>query len=154
MRLLDTHKVAYAVQTYDPDIHDATEAAQAMGFPAAQVFKTLVVERTSGKPVLVMIPSDAHLDLKKFAAAIGEKKVSMASHASAESLTGLKVGGIGALALTQKHWSVYLDQSASTLETICVSAGQRGVNLRIPVTDLIRVLNAELVEASTATPQS
>jgi Cys-tRNA(Pro)/Cys-tRNA(Cys) deacylase len=148
MRLLETNKVAYEVKNYDSTIHDAVEAAKAMGAPVEQVYKTLVVERTNAKPVLVMIPAARHLDLKKFAAAIGEKKVNMASHADAEKLTGLKVGGIGALALTQKRWDVYLDQTASSHESICVSAGQRGTNLRVPVADLVRVLNAKMVDAS------
>src|SRR5579871_1624855 len=124
MRLLDTNHVKYDIMTYDQAIHDASEAARAMGVPASQVYKTLVVERAGSKPVLVMIPAESHLDLKKFAAAIGEKKVSMAAHADAEALTGLKVGGIGALALTNKHWDVYIDQSATALDAVCVSAGQ------------------------------
>jgi Cys-tRNA(Pro)/Cys-tRNA(Cys) deacylase len=154
MRLLDSHKVSYDVLTYDDNIHDATDVARQLGIPAEQVYKTLVVERVGGgKPVLIMIASNRHLDLKKFAAAIGEKKVNMAAHADAEKLTGLKVGGIGALALVQKHWDVYLDKPAAELDNIAVSAGQRGTNLRVPVKDLIRILNARLVEA-TESPQS
>jgi Cys-tRNA(Pro)/Cys-tRNA(Cys) deacylase len=148
MRVLESNKVAYEAREYDPAIHDAVEAAAAMGVPADQVYKTLVVERTNGKPVLVMIPLDRQLDLKKFAAAIGEKKINMAAHADAEKLTGLKVGGIGALALVHKHWDVYLDESAKAHDHICVSAGQRGVNLRVSVLDLVRVLNAKMVDAS------
>ena len=149
MRILESNQVAYEVLTYDPAIHDASEVGHALGVPPTQVFKTLVVERAAGKPVLVMIPADRHLELKKFAAAIGEKKVSMATQANAEALTGLKVGGIGALALTAKRWNVYLDQSASAYTHICVSAGQRGINLRVPVADLVRILQANIVNAST-----
>lgn len=148
MRVLESNKVTYEAREYEPNIHDAVEAAAAMGVPADQVYKTLVVERTNGKPVLVMIPADHQLDLKKFAVAIGEKKIGMAAHADAEKLTGLKVGGIGALALVHKHWDVYLDQSAKAHEQICVSAGQRGINLQVPVADLVRVLSARWVDAS------
>jgi Cys-tRNA(Pro)/Cys-tRNA(Cys) deacylase len=149
MRLLESQGVAFDVLTYDAEIHDAMEAARAMGVPSEQVYKTLVVERAAGgKPVLIMIAADRHLDLKKFAAAIGEKKVNMAAHASAEKMTGLKVGGIGALALVHKNWPVYLDQPATTQDRICVNVGQRGINLRVPVPDLIRVLGAKVVEAT------
>ncbi len=149
MRLLEANGIDYDTLTYDSTIHDAVEAANAMGVPPQRVYKTLVVERGSnGKPVLVMIAGDRHLDLKKFAAAIGEKKVNMSSHDNAEKLTGLKVGGIGALALMQKKWDVYLDKPATTVESICVNAGQRGVNLRVPVPDLIRILNAKVIEAT------
>jgi Cys-tRNA(Pro)/Cys-tRNA(Cys) deacylase len=150
MRFLESNKIPYEIKEYNPEIHDASIVAQAIGALPSQVFKTLVVERASNKPVLVMIPADRQLDLKKFAAAIGEKKVSMAAHADAEAHTGLKVGGIGALALTHKHWNVYIDRAADAQSHICVSAGQRGINLRVGVTDLIKVLGAKSVDASTA----
>lgn len=149
MRVLEANKVPYEVFTYDDGIHDAAEVAAVIGVPAAQVYKTLVVERVGGgKPILVMIAADRQLDLKTLAAAIGEKKVAMASHADAERLTGLKVGGIGALALIQKNWPVYLDAPAEKRDRICVSAGQRGTNLRVPVPDLVRVLKARFVQAT------
>lgn len=149
MRFLESQKVPYEVLTFDESVHDAVEVAEVLGVLPSHLYKTLVVERGSGgKPVLVMIAADRQLDLKKFAAAIGEKKVSMAAHTDAEALTGLKVGGIGALALVAKNWPVYLDQPATQLQYICVSAGQRGVNLRVPVADLIRILKARVVEAT------
>ncbi|HLY29155.1 MAG TPA: YbaK/EbsC family protein [Aggregatilineales bacterium] len=147
MRFLETQKVPYEVLTYDSAIHDAAEAAAAMQMPPEQVYKTLVVLRSNGKPVLMMVAATNQLDLKKFAAAIGDKKVSMAPHAEAEKLTGLKVGGIGALALVAKHWDVYLDETATKQDRICVNAGQRGLNLRVGVSDLIRALKAQMVDA-------
>lgn len=72
----------------------------------------------------------------------------MASHKEAESLTGLKVGGISALALTHKNWPVFLDQPAAEQEHILVSAGQRGLDLRVPTMALVRVLNARIAEIS------
>jgi Cys-tRNA(Pro)/Cys-tRNA(Cys) deacylase len=78
----------------------------------------------------------------------------MAAHADAEKQTGLKVGGIGALALVHKKWDVYLDHAASSLESICVSAGQCGTNLRVGVADLIRVLGAKVVDATEAPENS
>jgi Cys-tRNA(Pro)/Cys-tRNA(Cys) deacylase len=152
MRLLEAHGVSYEVMTFgvEEKPHDATEVAALIGVPVHEVYKTLVVLPASGgKPVLCMIAADKHLDLKRFAAAIGQKKMVMATHAEAEQLTGLKVGGIGALALVQKHWAVYLDQLATRLEKVNVSGGQRGVNLRVRVSDLIRMLNASVVEATT-----
>jgi Cys-tRNA(Pro)/Cys-tRNA(Cys) deacylase len=115
------------------------------------VYKTLVVQpvENSKKPLLVMIAADRQLDLKKLAAASGHKKVSMAAHKDAEALTGLKVGGISALALTHKNWPVFLDKPAIELEHILVSAGQRGMDLRVPVTALIQILGAKVAEIST-----
>jgi Cys-tRNA(Pro)/Cys-tRNA(Cys) deacylase len=152
MRFLETQNVPYEALPYDESAEDAVAVAEILGVLPAHVFKTLVIERVGGgansKPILFMLPADKHVDLKKLAAAVGEKKVSMAAHADAEALTGLKVGGIGALALTHKNWAVYIDASATRLQHICVSAGQRGINLRVPVADLIRILKARVVEAT------
>ena len=149
MRFLEAQGVAYEVFTYDPSITDGVGAAKAMGFPPDQVFKTLVVQLKGGEYALVMIPSDRTLDLKRFARAIGQKKAVMPSVRGVEAATGLKKGGIGALALTHKRWGVYLDEAAKAHEDILVNAGRRGVNVKVKVEDLARVLNARWVEAST-----
>jgi Cys-tRNA(Pro)/Cys-tRNA(Cys) deacylase len=119
-----------------------------MGVPAAQVFKTLVVTRPPQKPMLVMIPADRQLDLKKLAKAVGEKKVKMAGHSEAELLTGLQVGGISALALTNKGFAVFLDKSAESFDQIYVSAGQRGLDIQLTVKDLVKITRARLVEVT------
>ncbi len=140
MRVLEQHGVAYTTFTFSPEIHSAVGVAEAVGLPPETVFKTLVVLRPDGRPLLAVIPGPASLDLKALAAATGVKKLSMASHAEAERLTGLKVGGISPLALLHKHWPVVLDASAESHEAILISAGQRGVNLRVPVAGLKQVL--------------
>jgi Cys-tRNA(Pro)/Cys-tRNA(Cys) deacylase len=68
--------------------------------------------------------------------------------AETERLTGLKVGGIGALALVAKKWPSYLDRSTEQYERIYVNAGQRGVMLGVGVSDLLRVLGAQVIEAT------
>lgn len=155
MRALEQHKIPYEAITYPDTIRDAEAVAEAIGLPPFMVYKTLVVQSSAThKPMLVMIACDHQLDLKRFAQAIGEKKVYMASHADAEKLTGLKVGGISALALLQKNWPVYLDQAATQLQHICISAGQRGIQLRIPVNALIQLTRARLVDASEEKPNN
>ena len=149
MRLLEQHKIAYEVLTYEPITRDALEVAEMIGLPEFMVYKTLVVQSmATDKPMLALIASDRQLDLKAMAAAAHEKKVRMASHTDAEKLTGLQVGGISPLMLTNKNWPVYLDQPASELEHIVLSAGERGTQVRVPVTALIRVLHARLAEIS------
>lgn len=151
MRLLETHQIPYEVLLYtDSDgKHGAVEVARVLGVPPEHLYKTLVVENAAGgKPMLIMIAAGKSLNLKKAAAAIGVKKISMAAHEDAEKMTGLKTGGIGALALVHKNWAVYVDQPAQALEYICVSAGQRGVNLKVPTQGLIKVVKARLIEAT------
>lgn len=153
MRLLEQHNIPYEVVEFDDSMRDAEEIAEVLGIPPFLVFKTLVVEPDGGgKPILCIIPANTHLDLKKVAALAGEKKVRMAAHRDAEALTGLKVGGISALALTQKNWKVYLDHSASQHQHILVSAGQRGVDVRVPTLALINLLRARVGDLTGAVP--
>lgn len=146
MRFLEAQNVDYETHTYDEAIHDGVGAAEAMGFPVEQVYKTLVVQLKGGEHALVMIASDQTLDLKRFARAVGQKRASMTSKRGAEAATGLKTGGIGALALTHKRWGVYLDKAAEAHDFILINAGKRGVNLKVGVADLVRVLNALVLE--------
>jgi Cys-tRNA(Pro)/Cys-tRNA(Cys) deacylase len=150
MRLLDQFKVPYEALEYPDTIKDAEEVAEVLGIPYFMLYKTLVVQPDgAGKPMLVLLACDRKLDLKKMALAAGLKKVRMAAHKDAESLTGLKVGGISALMLRDKNWQVYLDQPATELEHIVMSAGQRGIQLRIPVTPLVNLLRTRLADIST-----
>ncbi len=153
MRLLESRKIPYTAKTYDEsgEFHTASEAAQLVGAPAASVFKTLVVLREppqKGKPILVMIASDSELDLKRLAKALGEKKLRMATQREAESLTGLVVGGISALALLNRGFEICLDRAALALDQIHISAGQRGVDLQLAVTDLVALTRARTVDAT------
>jgi Cys-tRNA(Pro)/Cys-tRNA(Cys) deacylase len=149
MRLLDAHGIAYEVITFSSDIHSATGVAETIGLDPAHVFKTLVVQRGApGKPLLVMVPGDQEIDLKALAASVGEKRLSMATHRDAEALTGLQVGGISALMLLNQRFEICIDQAAQELKEIVVSAGQRGVDLRLWVADLVEVTDARWVDAT------
>ncbi|MEW5959432.1 MAG: aminoacyl-tRNA deacylase [Chloroflexota bacterium] len=156
MRILDQHQVAYTVHEFPDSIHSADGVADYLGRPRHIVYKTLVVlpaagrpfDRTQGKPMLVMVAGNRELNLKKVAKAVGQKKVQMAAHKEAEQLTGLLTGGISALALLHKNFAVYIDRPALELDRILVSAGKRGVNLELPVPDLIRLTKAKTIEAT------
>ena len=148
MRLLDQQNINYTVHEFPDTIHSATGVADTVGRPYEMVYKTLVVLPSQGKPMLIIIAANRELDLKKVAQATGQKKVQMAPHKEAEQLTGLKTGGISALALLHKNFPVYLDRPALELKNILVSAGQRGINLELPVQDLIKITKAKIIEAT------
>lgn len=148
MRMLDARGVPYETYIFPPEIHSADGVAQVVGAPASQVYKTLVVMRKQGRPLLVMIAGDRELDLKRLAKAVGEKKLRMASYKEAESLTGLEVGGISALALLNRGFDVYIDRAATKLKRVLVSAGCRGINLGVTLEDLIRVTRAKVIECT------
>ena len=150
MRILESATTSYEVVELTHRVNNATEAAYAVGEIPERFYKTLVAvdPGKKRKPKLVMLAANRDLNLKKLAASIGEKKLSMANHAQAESLTGLQVGGIGALALLNKGFEIYIDQPALEHSHIVISAGQRGLMLRVPVEGLIAVTDAQVVEAS------
>lgn len=123
--------------------------AEILGVPTDIVFKTIVIKRAGrGKPILAAVPGDREVDLKKLAAAVGEKKVFLTTQNEAEMLTKLQVGGISPLALINRGFQVVIDQSAQSHHTIHVSGGQRGLNIRLPVVDLQKLTNARLAEIS------
>ena len=149
MRLLDTQGVRYEALSFPDTIHSARDVATYCGLPLAHIYKTLVVVLAQGKPALVLVAGDREMQLKRLAQALGEKKLRMATQQEAEEWTGLKVGGISALALSHRDFPVYIDRAAVALEEIIVSAGQRGLDVRLTVADLVRVTGATFVEATT-----
>lgn len=155
MRLLEGKKVPYEAITYDASERDAEKIAVQLGVPPEQVFKTLVVAapkdgRSPQKPLLVVIPANRQLDLKKLAKLINVKKLKMATHQQAEEMTGLQVGGISPLALINKGFAIYLDELAAERAQIYISAGERGTQIKLAPADLRKLTGARLADVSSS----
>ena len=150
IRMLEQRKVPHEVFAFDDSIRSAQEVARVTGMPEDQVLKTLVIEQDppKGKPFLLMMPSSLEVDLKVLAASLDLKAVRMASHRDAEAHTGLKVGGISALALTGKGFTVLIDETAAMFDEVLVSAGQRGFDVRLSLADLLSLTGAKAVRAA------
>ncbi len=148
MRILDSEGVSYDVLDFPDTIHSAQEVAEYFGVATSDVYKTLVLITAKKTPILVMVPADHDLQVKRLAQVIGDKKLRMATHNEAEAVTGLKVGGISALALRHRRFPVYLAQTAAGRDRLLVSAGRRGTNLRLSVADIVRVTGATLVDVT------
>ena len=153
MRALDLQKIPYATFVYDERIHSAVAVAASLGVPAKQVFKTLVMIPSSGRPILIMMPGDTEVDPRRLARYIDVKRVDMASKRDAERLTGLVIGGIGALALLGKPFDALIERSAMQFASVLVNGGRRGINLRVAVDDIIRLTSARVVDALSETPE-
>jgi len=140
---LDTAGVAYglAAYAYDPDADRiGLQAAEALGAPAAEVLKTLIV-LADGKPACVVLASDREVSMKRLAAALGAKSAEMAPVAQAERITGYRVGGVSPFG-QKKRLPTVLDAQAAALAQAYVNGGQRGLQLRIAPADLVRVTGA------------
>ncbi|AWB21671.1 Cys-tRNA(Pro) deacylase [Methylobacterium currus] len=126
---------------YDPEAtRIGLQAAEAIGVPPDEVFKTLMAA-VDGKPVCVLVPSDREVSLKKLAAAFKGKAAAMMRPADAERLTGYHVGGISPLG-QKRAVPTLVDASALAHPEIFVNGGQRGLQLRVKPDDLVRVLQA------------
>ena len=143
--------VAYTVHSYDHDpAHPSygEEAAQAMGVSPDRVFKTLVAD-VDGALTVAVVPVAGQLDLKALAAAVGGKRAAMADPALAERTTGYVRGGISPLG-QRKRLRTVLDASASAHDTICVSAGRRGLEVELAPADLAALTGAVLAPVGRA----
>ena len=144
-RFLDSRKIPYTAFDTPPQKLGALETAQFLGLEPDTVFKTIVVTREKPKkPLLVVAPGTASVDLMLLAAALGEKKVHLPTEREAEQLTGVQAGGISPLALVNMGFHVVIDASAQTHDEIHISGGQRGLNIRLRVADLIRLTGARV----------
>ena len=126
-RILDQQKIPYDLLTYEVDPNDlaADRAAEKLGLPYEQVFKTLVARGDRAGVCLAVIPANARLDLKALAKLSGNRKVETVPLKEVQALTGYIRGGVTALGC-KKPYPVYLDSSASKFDQIAVSAGKRG----------------------------
>lgn len=146
-RLLDRKKVAYTAFELPAEKLGAKATARLLEVPVERVFKTIVILREKpGKAILALIPGDSQANLKAIAAAIQEKKVRLPTQHEAEQLTGLQAGGISPLALIHKGFQVLLHQSASGFDTVHISGGQRGLNLRLSPQALTELTHARLAD--------
>jgi Cys-tRNA(Pro)/Cys-tRNA(Cys) deacylase len=152
-RFLDSRKVNYTAFELPAEKLGAIETARRLGVPVAQVFKTIVILREKpGKPILAVIPGDCQANLKAIASVANEKKVRLPTQKEAEQVTGLQAGGISPLALINKGFQVLIHQSATNFESIHVSGGQRGLNLRLPVKALAELTHARIAEIASPLP--
>ncbi|MGF7031864.1 Cys-tRNA(Pro)/Cys-tRNA(Cys) deacylase [Paenibacillus mucilaginosus] len=129
-RLLDQLRVAYTLHeyTWEEDQLDAGTVAAKVGLPAGQLFKTLVLRGDKTGVLVVCIPGDQELDLKKTAAVSGNKKVEMVPVKEIQGLTGYIRGGVSPLGI-KKAYPLYLDRKALALDPVSISAGRRGMQI-------------------------
>ena len=146
MRVLEQKKIAYQGHTYEPDAtKTGREISLLLGQDPSRVFKTLV---TAGKPAryyVFVIPVESELDLKKAAAAAGEKSVSMIPQKELLPLTGYIHGGCSPIGM-KKHFPTFIHQSAESLPAMCVSAGRVGFQIELAPADLLRAADAKLAD--------
>jgi Cys-tRNA(Pro)/Cys-tRNA(Cys) deacylase len=156
-RLLNSKKIPYTSFELPTEKIGAEKTARILGVDPMLVYKTIVVTRERGKPILAVIPGSHRVDLKLLAGALQEKKLTLPTEREAEQLTGLQAGGISPLALVNKGFQVVIAADVergrdglaqSEDREIHVSGGQRGLNIRLPVKALVELTNARFAVIS------
>lgn len=142
MRLLDQAGISYRVTQYDYDEDDLSgiHAAEAIGMPPEQVFKTLVAKSNSNTVAVFCIPVCCSLDLKLAAGAFCAKNIAMVAMKDLLPLTGYIRGGCSPIGM-KKLYPTFIDETAELYDEIAVSAGVRGQQIILSPTDLIRYVN-------------
>jgi Cys-tRNA(Pro)/Cys-tRNA(Cys) deacylase len=129
---------------YDPNAERiGMQAAEALGVTPDRLLKTLMA-RADNETVCALLPSDKEMNLKKLASAAGAKSAVMLPPAEAERITGFRVGGISPFG-QKKSVRVFIEQAALAHEKIIVNGGRRGLQIELPPSELVRLLNATAV---------
>ncbi|MGP7816973.1 Cys-tRNA(Pro) deacylase [Niallia sp. 01092] len=146
MRFLDSHEIAYEIYTYnnkDGKI-DGISVADKINKDVQMVYKTLVVKGSNDIYVCV-IPVAEELDLKKVAKVVKEKKIEMVAVKDIQKLTGYIRGGCSPIGMKKKYQTI-IDESASNLASIIVSAGKIGMQIELEVMNLQEATDALLAD--------
>ena len=147
LRILDVSKINYEVHAYEaPDgFLDGVSVARAVGLDPSVVYKTLVLQGASREYLVCVIPVALELDLKKAAKHFSEKRVEMIPVKDITPVTGYIKGGCSPVGM-KKLFRTAIAAQAESLERITVSAGKVGLQMTLPVTDLVRIARASFAD--------
>ena len=134
-----------AVYAYDENDLNGNHAAEALGFPPEQVFKTLVARGPKTGICVFCIPVCCSLDLKKAAKVAGDKSIEMIQVKELLGLTGYIRGGCSPVGMKKKY-PTYIDETCQLYDWIAVSAGERGHQMILPPEKLAELVDAALVD--------
>lgn len=144
-RLLDKAKIPYELIPYEVDENDlsAIHVADSLGENIEQVFKTLALHGDKNGYFVCVIPGEHEVDLKLAAKASGNKKCDLIPMKELLPLTGYIRGGCTPIGM-KKPFPTYIHESCLNYPYIYISAGQRGLQLKLDPNDLIKEVHAEV----------
>ena len=147
MRILTKAGIPFTHAEYEVDESDLSgvHAAEVLGLPPEQVFKTLVLRGEKQGILVCVLPVELEVDLKKLARAAGDKKVEMIHMKELLPLTGYIRGGCSPVGM-KKLFPTVIDASAENLETMIVSAGKIGYQVELSPRDLAALVRAKFAD--------
>lgn len=147
VRLVQQAGISCTEKFYEYDENDlnGNHAAAAIGFPAEQVFKTLVARGPKHGIMVFCIPVCCELDLKKAAKAAGDKSIELLPVKELLATTGYIRGGCSPVGMKKKY-PTFFDEVCLLFSEIAVSAGERGHQMILPPEDLLQLVDGKLVD--------
>lgn len=147
VRLVEKAGIPYEEKFYDYDESDlsGTHAAQVLGIPEEQVFKTLVARGAKTGIHVFCIPVCCELDLKKAAKAAGDKNMELVAVKELLGLTGYIRGGCSPVGMKKKY-PTYIDELCLLSDRIALSAGERGHQMIVPPEEIAKLVGASIVD--------
>ncbi len=146
-RILDSKKIAYELIPYTVDENNlaATHIAEELGENIEQVFKTLVLRGDRTGHFVCVIPGNHEVDLKKAAKVSGNKKAEMIPMKELLPTTGYIRGGCSPIGM-KKPFPTYFHQTCTSFDYIYLSAGVRGLQIKVAASDIIALIGASIVD--------
>lgn len=146
MRMLDKLKIPYDFETYEcENFEDGVQVAKLLGQSPDITFKTLVTVGKSAKYYVFVLPVDREMDLKKCARAVGEKSLEPIHVKDIQSITGYIRGGCSPIGM-KKQFRTVIHESAKSLDTVIVSGGRLGLQLKLTPENLIKACSGEFAD--------
>lgn len=137
--VLEREGIAFSLHAHDYDpgaTAKGLQAANALGVPPEEVFKTLMVLVDRTRPGCVIVPAPMRLKLAAVAKLLGGKSAAMMAPVEAERMTGYQTGGISPFG-QKTAVPVLLDSRALALGAIYVNAGRRGTQCRVEAATVV-----------------
>lgn len=128
-------------------VSSAQEAADALGIAPDRLVKTLVVRRDDDRMLFVLVPGPASLAWPKLRAHLGVSRLSLPDADAAREATGYERGTITPFG-SATAWPVLVDASLAGVGQVALGSGQHGAFLVADVDEVVRVLDAEVVDVT------
>jgi len=146
IKLLNQKGIHFDVIEYEHEEKGAQFASEAIDFPLERTIKTLIVDLGPKGYIMMLMPGDKNINLKKLARSFSVKRTAMADKATAERLTGYLVGGISPFGI-KIDLPVVMEEGLLKYDKVAINAGKRGVMLIMDPKDIQLAVNGNIFKA-------
>jgi Cys-tRNA(Pro) deacylase len=146
--MLKKNQVDFIPRSYKYEEHGGTRvSARELGIPEHRVIKTLIMEDEHKLPLIILMHGDQEVSTKALARILGVKSIHPCDPKTAEKHTGYRVGGTSPFG-TKKTLPIYMEETITSLPSVLINAGSRGLLAEMPPSELIRVLQPVPVQVA------